>query len=363
MSILLVAHMLYTGQGWADSWQQSLSTRVTTEFDSNPAMTPSHQEGVWRGIFEPRYTLLGKVDANEINGGLSLQISRSSNKALSPNRDGPAAFFNWLRPSEAGEFGISTGYSQTATRDAGGVDATGRVPASSTSTSRTVRGNWKNELNERSSIAADGAYQGVTYKGGAYTDFNTQSGGLKYSYIASENITQFVRVSGNKYMPQNGGTSSNLTTASVGLDWKVEYWDWIMQIGKARIEGSNADTQGSVQAHYTGRLTQLTMNAGRTIAPSGLGGFVKSDQMTGSFGYALSEYSNAGIDLSHQKILSAMTTPSSTSSSTRVWIDQTLTAFWSLRAYYQHRTALGGAGLGSSSNIVGLSLAYLNSEF
>jgi hypothetical protein len=363
MCFLLAVNMLCTGQGWADTWQQSLTTRASTEFDSNPAMATSPQSGVWRGLFEPSYTLLGKVDANELNGGLSLRISRSSNKTLSPDQNGPTAFFNWLHPSEAGEFGISTRYVQMATRDAGGVDATGRVPAASTSTSRLVSGNWKKLLSERSSIAVDGAYQGVTYKGGTYTDFTTQSGGLKYSYISSENITEFARVSGNKYVPGNGGTSSTLTTATVGMDWKAEYWDWIMQIGKARVGSDSAGSQGSVEAHYTGLLTHLTLMAGRTVSPSGLGGFVKSDQLTGSWGYTLSEYSNAGIDLSRQKILATTTTPSSTSSTSRVWIDHTLTAFWSLRTYYQHRTAQGGAGLGASSNMVGLSLAYINSDF
>lgn len=372
MPILLAGQMLCIEPGWADTWQQAFTSRIATEYDTNPVMSPAYPGGVWRALFEPSYALTGRTGENEITAGLALQLVRSSDKTLSPSQDNPSVFLNWLRPSEAGEFGISSRYAQAATRDAGGVDATGSVPAASTSKTRSLSGRWSKELTERSTLSADAAYSGVTYNGGAYSDYSTRSGGLKISYASSEQITSFCSVTGNKYMPANGGPSgspagstlveSSLTEATLGLNWKVEYMDWTMQAGKSRVSGGKSGTQGSVAAHYTGPQTQLTMNAGRTVMPSGLGGFVKSDQVGGSLIYALSEYSNTGIDLGRQKNILPATSPI-TSTSSGVWIDHDLSSAWKVRTYCLHRTAQGGGNGSVSSNLVGLSFASTYSDF
>ena len=372
IAVLLAGQLLYAGQGRADSWQQAASFRVSTEHDSNPTMSATNTSGVWRALFEPSYALTGRTGENEITAGLALQLVRTSNKTLSPSQDNPSVFLNWLRPSEAGEFGISSRYAQTATRDAGGVDATGRVSAASTNKFRTLSGRWSKELSERSTLAADTAYTGVTYNGGAYTDYSTRSGGLKISYVSSEQITSFCSVTGNKYVPANGGPSgslagstpaeSTLAEATLGMDWKSEYLVWTVQAGKARVSGSNSETLGSVAAHYTGQQTQLTMNAGRTIMASGLGGFVKSNQVLGNWSYALSDYSNTGIDLGWQKNLSSTIGPD-ISNTLGAWIDHDLTSAWKVRTSYQHRASRGGGTESVSSDLVGLSFAYTNPDF
>jgi hypothetical protein len=361
LSILLAGNILCSAQGWADSWQNAVSFRVTTEFESNPAMTQTHAGGVWRALFEPSYSLTGKVGESEIRTGLALQLSRASNKTLSPNRDSPSAFLNWMRPSEAGEFGISTRYAEMATRDSGGSDATGRVPEDSTRTSRTVSGSWSKELSERSTLSADSAYERVSYKGGAYTDYSTRSGGLKLGYISSEQFTSFCRVSGNKYVPANGGPSSSLVDATLGLNWKVEYIDWAMQLGKSRIGGGSSGTQGSLEAHYTGQLSQLTLNVGRSVSPSGIGGFVKTDQARANWNYALSEYSNMGIDLVRQKNLAAAN--NSTNTTSGIWVEHSLDPLWKVRTYCTHRMVQGTGYDGASSNIIGLAFAYENPDY
>jgi hypothetical protein len=291
-------------------------------------------------------------------------MARSSNKTLSPDRDSPTVFLNWLRPSESGEFGINTRYAETTTRDSGGVDSAGRVPESSTRASRSLSGNWRKELSERSSLSADTAYAKVTYNGGGtYTDYSTQSGGLRISYVMSEQITSFIRVSGNKYIPANGGASSNLTDAALGLSWSAEYLDWTVQAGKSRVGSDSSSTQSSIQAHYTGQQSQLTLNAGRSITPGGLGGFIKSDLVRGGWSYVLSEYSNTGFDLERRKNPSTATSSSTTSNSSNVWISHNLTSLWSMRTYIQHRNYQGRETGRASSNLLGLSLTYLNPDF
>lgn len=364
MSMLLAGQLLYAGLARADAWQDTLSTSISAEYETNPTMSSAQQEGVWRAMLDPRYTLVGRVGKSEITTGLALQIARSSNKTLVPDRDSPSVFFDWLRPSEAGEFGISARYAEVSTRDAGEAEATGRVPVDSTRISRSLSGNWNKELTERSLFTAAAAYERVKYKGGgSYTDYSTRSGSLNFTYIMTEQVTSFVRVSGNKYMPVSGGPSSSLVDATLGMNWNAEYMDWSMQVGKSRVVGGQSDTQGSVSAHYAGEQAQLTLIASRSISPSGLGGFVKSDLVRGSWNYAMSENSNAGLDLERRRNLSfAMNGVSTYSTTSGIRMDHDFSSFWSMRTSCQRRV-VQEAGVRTSSNILGLFFIYSNADF
>jgi hypothetical protein len=134
-----------------------------------------------------------------------------------------------------------------------------------------------------------------------------------------------------------------------------------MQTGKSKVGGGSADTQGSVEVQYAGERSHLILNAGRSASPSGLGGFVKVDQAKGSWNYALSEYSNMGIDLDWRNNRSLVT--NNISSSAGVWLDNNLDSHWKVRTNYLHRIIKGGGGDGASSNILGLSLTYFYSDF
>lgn len=353
--------MLYSGYGRADSWQQAVTARVSTEYETNPAMSSTSPEGVWRGLFEPGYALIGMVGDNEIRTGLAVQMARASNKKLSPDRDSPSVFLNWLRQGETGGFDISSRYTEVSTREVDGIDAAGLVPASSTRVSRTLTGKWNKEMSELSTVSLDGSYDRVSYRGGTYVNYSTQTVGLTFSRAWDEHITPYIRVSGNKYESEGEGQSSRRNDASIGLDWKAEYLVWSMQAGQSRVVGGNTSTQGSVETKYTGQLNQLGLIASRQVVPSGLGGFVKADQLSGNWSYALSEYSRTGLNLVWQKNLSSEN--SSTSASSDVWLEHNLNALWTLRTHYQHRTSDVAGSESVSSDIFGLSFAYAYSDF
>lgn len=365
LSVLLANFMLYAGQGWADSWEQTVSSRISTEFDTNPALSATSPDGVWRALIEPSYTLLGRVGANELKTGLALQIARSSNKTLSPNRDGPSVFIDWLRQNDAGEFGISTRYEEIATRDAG-IDATGLVPLASTRASRSLSGSWRQGLSERSTLSANGSYESVSYKGGAFANYATQSGGIRLSYAVSERSTPFLRISGDKYVPVGVGSSSSFTNVAFGLNWKAENMDWTVQVGKPSGAGDNTGLVGELEAQYTGQQSQFALNAARQVTPSGqvttassLGGFVKADLVKGGWNYHLSEYTTTGIDLEWQKNHSIA--DNNIRSATGVWLQRNLNPSWVVRTNYQRNNIRGGGAAGASSNLLGLSFVYTRS--
>jgi hypothetical protein len=325
-------------------------------------MSSARSEGAWRGLFEPSYSLMGKAGENELTTGLAVQMSRSSNKSLSPDRDSPTVFLNWLRPSTVGKFSINSQYAEVLTSDAGGADSAGRVSTGSTRVSRTVNGSWSNELSALSTVSADASYSGVSYKGaGTYQNYATQTAGLKFDYVMNERTTSFYRVSGNKYVPDNGGLSSQRNDITLGMVWKSEYLDWTMQAGKSKVVSGNSVTQGSIETHYAGERNQLGSKISRLVLPSGQGGFVTTDQIGGNWSYALSDYSNAGFDIFLRKIHSNTNSSESTMSS--IWLEHNLNPLWRVRSYFRHRTNDVTGSAGASSNVIGFFLAYAYSDF
>ena len=359
ISILLAGPMLYARQGCADSLQNAFSARISTEHDSNPAMSPTYPGSVQRVLFEPSYSLVSRDRENDLKAGLGLQLVRTSNTTLDANRDSPVVFLDWLHQYTHGEFRISPKYAETATR-VSGVDSTGQVAAGSTRASRSLSGMLSNHLSELSTLAADGTFEKVTYKGGNYVDYSSESGGLKFSHALSEITTPFFRVSGTRYAPANGDPSSNLADAALGLDWKTEYSDWTLQGGAAKVGGGfKRILEGSVTGRFTGRRKEWTLNVGRQVVPSGLGGFVRADQALGSWRYALSEYNNTGIDLEARKNFPITINIDKTRSTTAgVWMEHDFTPLWKMRMYYRRWINQVNGNESVSSNLLGLSLAY-----
>jgi hypothetical protein len=362
LSILLAGHLFYTEQAWADSWQNTVTSRVSTEFDTNPSMSPTYPGGVWRALYEPGYMLVGEDGPNELKAGLGFQIERSSNQTLSRNRDSPTVYIDWLRRSEVGEFDISSKYAEIATRNAG-VDATGQgLIGGTTRASRILSGSWINSLSERSSLNVDGSYEDVTYKGGGFVNYVTQTGGFKFSYAWSEQSTPFIRVSDQKYVPSEGGSSIGLASALLGLDLKAEDISWILQAGKSKDTEGNTDLLVSILAHYIGPRAQLDLSADHLVLPSGLGGFVNVDEKKISWRYALSDNSNTGFDLD-KRINSHSVINNGTSTMTGIWIERDLNSFWKVRTYYSHWLNKMVGVNGAYSNTIGLSLNYANPDF
>lgn len=359
--MLLAGLVIYTEQSRADSWQHAVSSRISTEFDTNPAMSSIYPGGVKRALFEPSYTLVGRVGASEFKAGLALQIARSSNNALSQNRDSPSVFIEWLRQSDAGEFSISSRYDEIATRDAG-IDATGQVSIGSTRASRTLLASWSKALSERSTLSVDGAYTGVSYEGGAYVDYATQSTGMNFNYEWSETVAPFLRVSNVDQVPAGGGPTSSRANILFGLNLKVsEHLDCTIQAGKSKGGGtdSNNSSQRGVAIQYTGQRTQLALNADHQASPSGLGGFVIADQVNGNWSYDLSEHSRTGISIGWRKNRSIT---DDTNRTADVWMQHDLNSYWSARTHYLHRAHEGGGVGGATSHLIGFALIYTRSD-
>lgn len=357
---MLAALMFFPAQTWASSWQQALSARASAEYDTNPTMDPANRDAIWRTTFAPSYTLKRAGDANELSAGLAAQIARASNKTLSQDRDDPSVFLDWRRQSNTGELGLSARYDEVGTRFAE-IDNTGPGFTDSTRATRTISGNVSESLSERSTLALNGAFNDVSYKGGSFIDYVTRSAGMRFSYDWSERSVPFLRMSYTDTRSAGSNALSRFANALLGWNWKVEdYLEGTLQAGRSKTSGAGVAKQAAAEMKYTGQRSGLVLNADRQVSPSGLGGFVTVDQVKGSWSYTLSERSNTGIDLEWRKSHVYTGIINRTSGA---WLQHELNSFWGMRMYYLHKISERGGVGAATSDILGLALVYTHTDF
>lgn len=383
VSILVAGLIFSTKQVFADSWQSAVAYKASTEYDTNPSLSPSYSGGVWRVMYEPGYLLSGTDGANQYRAGVGVQVERSSDPTQSLDRNNRNAHLGWLRQGEENTVGLSATYYEMDIRNGGVNVATPGITATPTAaaivategvngvrTSRSASATWSHALTERNKLTLDEYYDRVTYVDAPYVNYSLQKTGLRYEYQATAGSTPFVYAAQYRYVPTGGGAPIGLATGMVGADLKTENATLTFQSGAYRdsVENSvqhNSGIIGSIEAHYMGDRNQFAVIVGHMVWASGLGGFAKTDQKKVGWKYAVDENSNAGIDLEKDDYhyLEAANLPDSTATIADVWMERNLNFSWKMRTYVRHRTykrvGLGGA----FSNIIGVSFVYLNPDF
>lgn len=358
--ILLINPFLTINQSWADSWQNSVSTQLTTAYDSNPTMNPTNPEGISRALLTPGYVLTGELADNQsVKIGVAMEIVRTSNEILSPNRNSPTLFADWSRQFETTEIELGSKYAENSTRVLGGIDATAAVD--STRTNRTLLFKVNKALNERNTLATSGSYESVSYKGGTFTDYSTRTADLTYSYLWNERITPFIKLTYLDTVPINGGPVTSLYITSLGLNWKLsDSWESNLLAGTSRNNNSEMATQSIASLKYQDQKSQLSLNASQQTIPSGIGGLVSTITINGGGSYTISEINKIGIDALWQKSELITDVVLRTEG---VWIQTELNPLWILRTYYQHNTIDRGNDYIATSYILGLNFAYSHPDF
>lgn len=362
ISILMAAAIIFSPVAQSATWHQFMASKLSTEFDTNPSVSPTYTEGVWRTLFEPQYEVIGNFGGDELRTGLALQLSRSSNEAISPSRDRPNAFLNWLRQSAIGEFRIATRYSETSIRDAG-IDATNQLPVSSGRVTKTLSAKWTKAMSDRSTFTVDGSYENFLYTGvgNTYVDYASRAGSFIYTYILNDQNSPFIKIAYADYLPTGGGTNSRLDSTAIGLNWNTsKNLEASVQAGNANVNNAEFGTHWGMSMKYTLQRSVALFNVNRQVLASGLNGFVTIDQANYSWIYELNEGDKTGIDFGWIK---NHYTTETINRSTGVWVQHDIDFLWGLRMYYMHN-AFSRGGIGeAASNILGLSLSYTRTDF
>lgn len=359
-TILLFGLLQHTVPVRAAAWQQTVTTQLTTEYNSNPNMSSSNPEDISRVLFTPSYALIGQPDDNQsLKAAIALQLVRSSNETLSPNRNSPTLSLNWARQYETGELGIGSQYTENSTRYITGIDAT--APVEGTQASRALNLSVSKMLTERSTLVTSGAYQSVTYKGGPFIDYSTHSANLMFNYTWSESNTPFFRYSYFDFIPVDGGATTRLDVAALGLNTKwSDRLDSTVELGQSQNTNKQTGTQSSASLTYQNLKAQLTLKASHQSVPTGINGLVLTDQINAGWSYNLNERKKIGIDTLWQTSHLVTDVILRTEA---VWLQTELKPLWSLRTYYQQNSINRGDNNPASSYILGLNLSYTHPDF
>lgn len=353
--------MLSAGMAHADLFQHGATLAMSLTLDSNPGLSPAAGEGLWRYALTPAYQLSRVEGADAWQASLALLLERSSNPSVSAGREDPSVSIGWQRDMPTGGYGVSAKYDESSTRSTELLD-TGFVAADATRTSAALSANWRSALDERNSLALDGAYRKVSYQGGSFTDYTELSGGVTLSHAWSERAEPYIRYSVSRYTPDSGGASSESHSAAAGL--KLAFSELLSGSVRAGMSKTDSQTgagwQGGAALNYAGRRSNLSLGVDRSTSASGAGGYAESDQLNVNWTYALSDKANAGVDLLWRENRSAAP---GTTRQAGVWTSRELDAFWQLRVSYQYKEVEQAGSGGASAHVLGLFLTYSHPDF
>ncbi len=349
----------------AGEWNQTLSLPTTLEYDSNLPLSTSNKQGVSRLIVVPAYSLTGTYGIDEFKAGLGLRVERSSDQRVSIDREDPNLLVGWRRLTETGEFGLTAKYDQVSSREAE-LQETGGSTADSTRKTGSLGGVWRSAVTELSTLTVDADYKTVSYDAGTQTDYTNLAAGISWNYTWSERIEPFLRFSVSHYDPDKStatAATSDYYNATLGVKVKAtEQLEWTAQGGPGRVSARTTDTgwQGSVDVHYRGDRYDAGLNLGRSVTTSGDGGFVASDRVAGTFGYAIDERSGLGLSASWQD--NKGDNPN-TMQQLGTWASHELSPFWHARLYYQHKLRREDGQSDASGDVFGVTLVYSPKSF
>lgn len=354
--------LLLPGAGQAGRFEQGLSVNLATEYETNPALSATAKDGVWRQTVAPSLGLTRTNGADEWEARLGLRLERSSNEALSTGRDDPSLGLTWRRASSTGGLNLKFGYDTQSTRVSEFQD-TGLVTVDGSRSSQSLALTLSHALDERRTLSLDAGHTAVGYQGGSLTDYRDLSAGLTYSLDWDERLAPYLRLSASRYTPDLGVAS---TSYDARIGFRLARGERLSLDVAAGLNHIVADTHrngwlGSVSLDYAlDPRASLDLDLSRSVASSGAGGFAESDQLAVRWGRTLSERDSVGADLSWRN---SRTLTTGDTRQLNLWGSRALGDLWSLRLSYTFRRREGGGEAAASSQALALTLSYAHPDF
>lgn len=344
----------------ASPFQHSLSIEAGVEHDTNPGMSASNARSVTRAKVTPGYEAEWVEGADTINATASVAVERSSDQALSIDRQDPSLGVGWTHEYPKGSTALKATYDRQST-SATETDSAAGAGSNDTRTRHGVEGDWKHAVTERVEAGINlthegNSYQGATGGASGFTDYKATTAMASVEYLLNERNRPYAKVGTSKYTPSTG-TSSDLYTAVMGL--KSELSDSLnldTNLGSALTEGATEGLgwTGLFSLNHEGERTKSAVRYSRASSASGSGGFTEADEIRAGISYELDPRSDLGADASLTK--SYAQSPLTTSS-LGIWADRELLEDLSLRfgyEYKQQKTATDKA----KGSVWSLSLSY-----
>lgn len=344
------------------TFQQSLSLPVSVEHESNPRLSPNNEVSVRRFTLNPRYSLMATQGNDQFSVDLAINAERSSNQAVSADREDPNISLGWTRGYETGQFGITANFSEQSTRTSE-FDETGLVTNNNTRQTHSVGADWRKELSERYSLTVGLNATKVEFDGqtASLNDYDNKSINTQLAYSINDQIESFVGVSFSRFEPTSSDVS-NFRSLEVGGTWEMSEQLSIngsVGINKTSGASNESGSQAMFGTKYTTARTQSNVSLSRSRSPSSSGIINESNRLSAGWSYSLSEIENLAVDFNWQENLTA-----DLNKTRRVSANYTraISPSWDFRLMAQHRNR-DDATSDASSNSLTATLIYNLPDF
>lgn len=350
----------FAGMVQASTWQSSVVLPATVEYDSNPLLLTSGEEGVTRTIIAPDYSLVGTFDRDQLRLGLGVRVLRSSDRDIIDNREDPNVSLGWQRETETGGYGLTAQYNESSTLSSAVQDTGVVTTTDGTQKMYVLAGNWRRALTERSTLSNETRYSSATYDIDTLTGYDELSSNLIWTYAWSERTDVYTGVGAKRYEPDDDtlASASNSYSPVVGLKYQFsERLQGDVHVGVNEVSGDDGGRrgEGGLSLNYRGERVDASLSAERSTVASAEGGFSEIDSVRGEWGYALSEVSRVGLDAAWQD--SKGQTPN-TFQSYGAWASRELSPFCDLRLSLMYKERQQDGLSDAVGTIIGMTLTY-----
>ena len=359
-SLFVLSVMLLSSQAEALVVLQEAAIPMGVEYDTNPRMSSTDKQSIWRYIATPRYSIAAVADRNRWYSDVSLRLERSSDKSLSVDREDPTIVVGWQRDSERDRFSLIGKYNKASTRFTE-FDETGLVVNDASSNTRSLAANWSRLLTERLNFSLGGQYLTTSYSGGNFTDYATKSLNSSLTYDLNERVRPYIQVALTDFNPDGQGrrntkSQNYLVGAHVDITPRLNV---SAAAGLNHLSSAGTGRVANTNFNYLGERYSFRGSLERSVSSSSVGNFQESDRLSLGYNYDLSERSRLGADFSWRKNNSLNDSETKQLSG---FYARDLTEFWQMRLLLQTRN-LKSVNRSANGNVAGITFTYNIPEF
>ncbi len=334
---------------------------LTTNYDSNIQMVNNNQKSVITYAASPRLTLIAQDELNKFNFDASMFLQKSSDRKISEDRDDPSLSAGWQRDFSRGQFFVTSGYTKSSTRTTE-LNRSGLVAADGSAISKSVNLGLSYLLTDRYTLSTGLGYQSQEYTSIGLVDYTSKTINAKLSYLYSPTLAAFIHTSLNRY-EETGITSGSRISKSTSAGVNYQANDRLTMVASAGVNQVSSGGRGWIGAYSLGYFlddkSSINASITRSVSPSGLGGFEKSDSMNINYTRDLSARDRVGADFGWNINRSINQTRNK---QLNAWYVHDLSQEWSLRANTQYRTLENGSQQ-ADGYLVGLSIVFQYPNF
>lgn len=359
---------------------QQASSSFGTQYDTNPLLREDKQS-VWRYTITPRYSVAAVDEQNRwyANGALALQ--RSSDRRVLKDREDPNIDIGWQRESEKGVFSLVAHYDKRSSRFSE-FNQNGFVDVDGNAMTKSLAANWTHALTERLNFLLGTQYTKTTYDASRFSNSVTKNINSSLTYEFSERLSPFIQlgftdfksdgvIDGNGLTINNSDNNKSKSISVGATIYLSPQWTFTPTIGVNKVDSTNQAAYtvlgttsgsgkiGSLGLAYQAERANFKAALSRSVSPSGVGGFVTSDQFSTAYDYMLTERSSVGADYSVNKNKSYF---DSESTQISAWYAKELTEMWQLRLSVESRSQKN-FNQSVNGNVIGLTFTYNTPEF